>query len=96
MPANKKYLLQTRLGRTSKVLAAIFGGLFATISLQLAITPLFGLEIMVPTAMFGTFALWIFFMVLVYWIQKPWKAWLFLLSVIILSGVTVALTKSMV
>ncbi|MEM8937976.1 MAG: hypothetical protein AAGC64_01360 [Bacteroidota bacterium] len=93
MPANKQYLLQTRLGRTSKVFAALFGSLFATISLHLALVPFIGIETMIPTAMYSTFLIWVFFMVMVYWIKKPWKAWFLLLSIILISVISIVINK---
>lgn len=93
MPANKKYLLKTRLGRTSKILAVMLGSLVASITLHLALAPWLGREYVVPTSIFSFLIVWVAFMVLVYWIQKPWKSWLLLLLVILVSGIGIYLGK---
>ena len=93
MPANKKYLLKTRLGRTSKILAAIIGSLAASIMVHLALSFLVGRTYIVPASMLTFMILWVTFMVLVYWIEKPWKSWLMLLSIVVVCGLVVALVK---
>ncbi|MEM7382530.1 MAG: hypothetical protein AAF361_15245 [Bacteroidota bacterium] len=85
MPANKKHLLKSRLGRTSKVLAAILGAMIASLSLHLALALWLGFEYVIPTSIFTIFILWVVFMLLVYWIQKPWKSWVLLILIILVS-----------
>lgn len=94
MPANKKYLLQTRLGRTSKILAIFFGGLFATLSVHLSLAIWVGYAQVISGSVFTVFLLWVFFMVMVYWLEKPWKSWLFLLVIILLSVLGIVLGQS--
>ncbi|MEM1339101.1 MAG: hypothetical protein AAGF96_15180 [Bacteroidota bacterium] len=93
MPANRKYLLQTRLGRTSKVLAAILGSLVASIMVHLVLAFWIGRTYMVPISMMTFLMLWIAFMVFVYWIKKPWKAWVLLLSITVVCAGLVFLAK---
>ncbi|MEM8508656.1 MAG: hypothetical protein AAF717_12540 [Bacteroidota bacterium] len=84
MPANKKYLLQTRLGRTSKILAALLGGMTTSVLLHLVLALWIGRTYVVPISIVTFILLWIIFMVVVYWIEKPWKVWVVLLSIILL------------
>ena len=93
MPANKKYLLKTRLGRTSKITAALFGSMIASISLHLALALWLGFTYVIPTSIYTIFIVWVGFMLLVYWIKKPWKSWILLLSVILVSVVGIVLGK---
>ena len=93
MPANKKYLLNTRLGRTSKVLAALFGSMLASIALHLALALWVGYKYVIPTSIYSIFIVWVGFMLLVYWIKKPWKSWVLLLTVILISTVGIVLGK---
>ena len=82
MPANRKYLLKTRLGRTSKLVAASVGGLFATISV-LSLIGLLGFKKLVVLTIWFVFpSVWVFFIAIVYWIKKPRHAWG------VLSGIT--------
>ncbi|MEM9361358.1 MAG: hypothetical protein AAGA43_01935 [Bacteroidota bacterium] len=93
MPANKKYLLKTKLGRTSKVIAAFLGSMIASISLHLALAFWLGFTYVIPTSIYSIFIVWVGFMLLVYWIKKPWKSWVMLLSVILASVVGIVLGK---
>ena len=75
MPANKKYLSRP-WKRFSKVMGAIFGGLFATAFLHAAI----GKHAPNPTAVtmsvqYTSFFVWVGFMVLAYVIKKSWHVW---------------------
>ncbi|MEL6916196.1 MAG: hypothetical protein AAFO99_00560 [Bacteroidota bacterium] len=93
MPANKKYLLNSRLGRTSKLLAALFGSMVASISLHLALALWVGYVYIIPTSIYTIFIVWVAFMLLVYWIKKPWKSWVLLLTIILVSVGGIVLGK---
>ena len=93
MPANKKHLLKTRLGRASKILAVLLGSLFASIALHLVLAVWLGKAYVVPASTFSFLIIWVAFMVWVYWIKKPWKSWLMLLLVILISGIGIYLGK---
>ncbi|MEM9859705.1 MAG: hypothetical protein AAF843_20295 [Bacteroidota bacterium] len=93
MPANKKYLLNTRLGRTSKILAAIFGSLFATMSFHVAAAVWTDPINALVTSLFSIFIIWPLLMLMVYWIAKPWKSWTILLSITLIFGVLTYLGK---
>ncbi|MEM9675639.1 MAG: hypothetical protein AAF992_23815 [Bacteroidota bacterium] len=95
MPANKKYLLKTKLARTSKVLASIIGGLAATIGI-LSLLGLMGLdEFVILTIWFVFPSLWVFFITLVYWVKEPKKAWGMLGALILVSGLGIIFLKTM-
>ena len=95
MPANKKYLLKTKLARTSKVLASAIGGLAATIGI-LSLLGLLGFEeLMVLTIWFVFPSLWAFFIAMVYWINKPGKACAVLGAVVLVSGLGIFLLKTL-
>ncbi|MEM9833826.1 MAG: hypothetical protein AAF944_24565 [Bacteroidota bacterium] len=75
MPANPKYL-SNPWKRFSKLMAAIFGGLFVTGFLHAAI----GKHVADPldvtmSTQYTLFFVWIGFMVLAYVIKKAWHVW---------------------
>ena len=94
MPANKKYLLKTRLGRTSKILASIFGGLTASLGILTALALLTDPDYVLLSIWFVFPLLWASIIVVVYWIKKPWKAWVLLLSVILSCVVAIYFLKT--
>lgn len=85
--------MSTRLGRTSKILAAILGSLVASILVHVVLALWFGSSNIVPATMMTFLMLWVTFMVLVYWIEKPWKSWLMLLLVMIMCGLGIYFAK---
>jgi len=93
MPANKKYLLNSRLGRTSKILAALLGSMLASITLHLALALWIGYTYVIPTSIYSIFIVWVGFMLTVYWIKKPWKSWVLLLTVILISVAGIVVGK---
>ncbi|MEM6725423.1 MAG: hypothetical protein AAF598_15385 [Bacteroidota bacterium] len=93
MPANKKYLLKSKWARASKIIAAILGGFLATISLHGALAILIGFDYVLPTSLFSTFIVWSIFMLVVYWVDKPWKSWSVLLSVTLVCSVVIFIWK---
>ena len=93
MPANKKYLLNTRWARTSKILAAFLGGLLATMALHMAFAVWGDEKVVIVTSLYSIFIIWPLFMLMVYWIKKPWKSWVILLSVTVFFGVLTYLGK---
>ena len=93
MPANKKYLIKSPWTRTSKVLAAFLGGLLATLALHLAFAVWGDEKIVLSTTLYSFFLIWPLFMLMVYWIKKPWQSWAILLSVIVIFGIITYLGK---
>ncbi|MEM9836956.1 MAG: hypothetical protein AAF828_10660 [Bacteroidota bacterium] len=88
MPAQKKYL-STRGQRWLKVSAAILGGYFVAMVLQVAV----GVFIenkgpMLMTSAYLSFFLWVFFMIIPFTFRNGWKAWGFYLVIIgVCSGI---------
>ncbi|MEM6526117.1 MAG: hypothetical protein AAF693_20135 [Bacteroidota bacterium] len=81
MPANKKYLLKSRLGRTSKILAAIFGGAFISCLLHILTAFVIDPELMI-LSIWITFPLsWVAVMAMVYGIKSPFRVWMVILSI---------------
>ncbi|MEM9834441.1 MAG: hypothetical protein AAF944_27685 [Bacteroidota bacterium] len=87
MPANKKYLLESPWTRTSKVVAAILGGFLATASMHVALSYVFGVEVVFMTALYSVFIMWPLFMLMVYWIEKPWISWAILMGIFLVSSI---------
>ncbi|MEL6717467.1 MAG: hypothetical protein AAFO82_15325 [Bacteroidota bacterium] len=93
MPANKKYLLQSPWARTSKIIAAILGSLLASIAVHMALALWVDTATFLSISVYGTFLLWVGFMLLVYWFKSPWKSWGALLLVIVVAGAAIYLGK---
>ncbi|MEO1547531.1 MAG: hypothetical protein AAFU74_12365 [Bacteroidota bacterium] len=83
--------MKTRLGRISKILAVLLGSMVASVSFHLALSLWVGKDYIVPTSIFSFIILWVAFMVLVHWIEKPWKSWAWLLLIIAVSGIAIYL-----
>lgn len=94
MPANKKYLLNTPLGRASKVLAAILGGVLVTSLLHILAGLLWNPEVVVLSMLFTFPMLWVVLITMVYWVKKPQKAWSIILVVSLLGGLAIYLIKT--
>ncbi|MEM1120721.1 MAG: hypothetical protein AAGJ18_09750 [Bacteroidota bacterium] len=93
MPANTKYLLQSPWARTSKIIAAIFGCLIASIVVHLALALWVDLSTFLSISIYGTFILWVAFILTIYWIKSPWKSWGMLLAVIAIGSVAIYFGK---
>ncbi|MEM8999547.1 MAG: hypothetical protein AAGB24_04720 [Bacteroidota bacterium] len=81
------------MGRTSKVLAAFLGSMLASIGLHMALALWVGFKYVIPTSIFSIFIVWVTFMLMVYWIRKPWKSWGLLLLVILISTAGIIIGK---
>lgn len=86
MPANKKYLIKSGWTKTSKFLAAFLGSLIALTSMVIAFSSWLDPNVVLWTASYWSFIIWIFLMLLVYWIRKAWAAWLILLGITLVSA----------
>lgn len=75
MPANKKYLAQSPWIKLGKLSAAILGGYIASLSLHMALAMWVDRKVVIPTAVYTTFLVWVTFMVIVYWVPRVWHAW---------------------
>ncbi|MEM9389499.1 MAG: hypothetical protein AAGA02_03440 [Bacteroidota bacterium] len=95
MPANKKYLLRTRLGRTSKILAATIGSLLCSVSFHVALLFFFDKSKVLATALYSIFISWVLLMLMVYYIKKPWLSWAMLIAIFIVSAIGISIAKSL-
>lgn len=86
MPANRKYLMTSGWNKTSKFLAAFLGGLTVITSVVMALSSWLNPQVVVITAIYAGFILWILLMLLVYWIRKAWVSWLVFTCITLLSA----------
>ena len=75
MPANPKYLTQSKLQRFAKITAAILGGYFVSISFHLALAAWFNRANILMTMAFSGFILWVALMVVAFLAKNGWKIW---------------------
>jgi Ca2+/Na+ antiporter len=75
MPANPKYLTQSKWQRFAKITAAILGGYFVSVTFHLAIASWFDRATILMTMAFSTFILWVVLMVLAFLAKSGWKIW---------------------
>ncbi|MEM1338364.1 MAG: hypothetical protein AAF634_06080 [Bacteroidota bacterium] len=94
MPANKKYLLRTRLGRTSKILAATIGSFLSTASFHVALLFFFDKSKVLATALYSIFISWVLLMLMVYYVKRPWVSWAVLVFILFLSVFAIYLGKT--
>lgn len=94
MPANKKHLIKSPWEKTSKIIVSILGGLAASVALHLGIGSWVFKDFIVMVSLFTIYALWAFFIIMVYWIRKSWVSWAILSSITILSVIAVYLSKN--
>ncbi len=93
MPANKKYLLKSPWARTSKIIAAILGSLLATLSIHYTLALWVDMSAVIATSLYSIFIVWTLFMLLVYKIKSPTKAWLVLLTIVAIGAIAIVLKK---
>lgn len=84
MPANPKYLTQSKWQRFAKITAAILGGYLVSISFHLAIASWFNKANTIITMTFSGFILWVALMVVAFLAKNGWKIWLIYLSLSLL------------
>lgn len=84
MPANPKYLTQSKSQRFAKITAAILGGYLVSISFHLALTTLFNRADVIITMAFSGFILWVALMVIAFLSKNGWKIWLIYLGLTLL------------
>ena len=85
--------MQSPWAKTSKVLAAIVGGLLGSLGVHMSLALAIGYTYVVPTSVFTVFIVWVCFMLVVYWVEKPWKAWGILGLIIATSAIIIYLLK---
>ncbi|MES2574191.1 MAG: hypothetical protein V4572_04570 [Bacteroidota bacterium] len=75
MPANPKYLTQSKTQRFAKITAAILGGYFVSVSFHLALAAWFDRATIIITMAFSGFILWVAMMVIAFLAKNGWKIW---------------------
>jgi len=86
MPANPKYLTQSKWQRFAKITAAILGGYFVSVTFHLALASWFNRANILMTMAFSGFILWVALMVVAFLAKNGWKIWgLYLLLSLVFS-----------
>jgi Ca2+/Na+ antiporter len=75
MPANPKYLTQSKWQRFAKITAAILGGYFVSVTFHLALAAWFNRANILMTMAFSGFILWVALMVVAFLAKSAWKIW---------------------
>jgi hypothetical protein len=75
MPANPKYLTQSKWQRFAKITAAFVGGYFVSISFHLALASCFNPANIIITMAFSGFILWVVLMIVAFLAKNGWKIW---------------------
>ncbi|MCC9017982.1 hypothetical protein [Flavobacterium lipolyticum] len=75
MPANPKYLTQSKWQRFAKITAAILGGYFVSVTFHLALAAWFSRADILMTMAFSGFILWVALMVVAFLAKSGWKIW---------------------
>ena len=82
MPANTKYLTQSKHQRFAKVSAAILGAFLVSSTLHLAIAAwVSNVKPVLATYSFSLFLLWCPLMLLTFLFKNGWKCWLLYIAV---------------
>ncbi|KUJ63132.1 hypothetical protein AR687_02965 [Flavobacteriaceae bacterium CRH] len=86
MPANPKYLTQSKWQRFAKITAAILGGYFVSVTFHLALASWFNRANVLMTTAFTGFILWVALMVIAFLAKSAWKIWvIYLLLTLVFS-----------
>ncbi|MEM1217529.1 MAG: hypothetical protein AAGH79_01380 [Bacteroidota bacterium] len=89
MPAQKKYLSSPGQ-RWLKVSAAILGGYFVAVLLQIALgAHVQRQDVVIITSAYLSFFLWVLFMIIPFTFRNGWKAWGFYLIIISVCSVII-------
>lgn len=94
MPANPKYLTQSKGQRFAKITAAILGGYLVSVSFHLALASWFDRTNIVVTMIFSGFILWVTLMVVAFLAKKGWKIWFIYLGLSLLFSVLMYLGQT--
>ena len=73
MPANPKYLTQSKWQRFAKISAAILGGYFVSVTFHLALASWFNHVDILITMAFSGFIVWVALMVVAFLAKNGWK-----------------------
>lgn len=94
MPANPKYLTQSKWQRFVKITAAIIGGYLVSISFHLALATWLNRADVIITMGFSGFILWVALMIVAFLAKKGWKIWLIYLALTLLFSALLFLGKT--
>jgi len=75
MPANPKYLTQSKWQRFAKITAAILGGYFVSVTFHLALAAWINRANILMTMAFSGFILWVALMVIAFLAKNGLKIW---------------------
>jgi len=75
MPANPKYLTQSKWQRFAKITAAILGGYFVSVTFHLALAAWINRSNILMTMAFSGFILWVALMVIAFLAKNGLKIW---------------------
>ena len=84
MPANPKYLTQSKWQRFAKITAAIIGAYFVSVSFHLALASWLNRVNVIITMAFTVFMLWVALMIVAFLSKNALKIWLIYLVLSIL------------
>jgi hypothetical protein len=86
MPANPKYLTQSKWQLFAKITAAILGGYFVSVTFHLALASWLSRANVLMTMAFSGFILWVALMVVAFLAKSGWKIWgIYLLLTLVFS-----------
>ncbi|WP_057940158.1 hypothetical protein [Algoriphagus resistens] len=93
MPANKKYLSQSPWIKFGKLSAAIVGGLLASVSFHMALAIWTDRTVILPTAVYTAFIIWVGLMLVSYWVPRVWQAWGLMALIALISALAIYLGR---
>ena len=96
MPANPKYLTQSKWQRFAKITAAILGGYFVSVTFHLALASWFNRANVLITMAFTGFILWVALMVIAFLSKNGWKIWGIYLFISLFFSILIYLAKTSV
>ncbi|MEO7978315.1 hypothetical protein [Flavobacterium sp.] len=94
MPANPKYLTQSKWQRFAKITAAILGGYFVSVTFHLALAVWFNRANILMTMAFSGFILWVVLMVIAFLAKSGWKIWGIYLFITLICSLIIYLGKT--
>lgn len=94
MPANPKYLTQSKWQRFAKITAAIFGGYFVSVTFHLALACWLNRANVLITMAFSGFILWVALMIVAFLAKSGWKIWSIYLLITLLCSLLIYLGQT--
>ena len=93
MPANPKYLTTNNWQKFAKISAGFIGGYMVSMSFYIALSYWFNHVNVIVTAMFSSFFLWVFLMILSFLAKNGWKVWGIYLSITCILSAIIYVSK---